>query len=52
MYARHSGSVRKEKVLAARAGDSRAGAYTAAGAMVALLGTAALVRQARRRRRT
>jgi nucleoside-diphosphate-sugar epimerase len=30
--------------------DSRAGAYTAAGATVALLGTAALVRQARRRR--
>ena len=29
----------------------RAGAYTAAGATVALLGTAALVRQARRRRR-
>lgn len=38
--------------LAARAGESRAGAYTAAGATVALLGTAALVRQARRRRRT
>ncbi|MCU1673453.1 MAG: NAD-dependent dehydratase [Frankiales bacterium] len=32
-------------------GSSRAGAYTAAGASVALLGTAALVRQARRRRR-
>jgi hypothetical protein len=31
--------------------DGRAGAYTAAGATVALLGTAALVRQARRRRR-
>ncbi|MCU1595054.1 MAG: Nucleoside-diphosphate-sugar epimerase-like protein [Frankiales bacterium] len=31
--------------------DSRAGAYTAAGATVALLGTAALVRSARRRRR-
>jgi hypothetical protein len=29
----------------------RTGAYTAAGATVALLGTAALVRQARRRRR-
>jgi hypothetical protein len=29
----------------------RSGAYTAAGATVALLGTAALVRQARRRRR-
>ena len=34
----------------AAGGDSRAGAYTAAGATVALLGTAALVRQARRRR--
>ena len=33
------------------AGDGRSGAYTAAGATVALLGTAALVRQARRRRR-
>jgi nucleoside-diphosphate-sugar epimerase len=32
-------------------GSGRAGAYTAAGASVALLGTAALVRQARRRRR-
>ena len=32
-------------------GSGRAGAYTAAGATVALLGTAALVRQARRRRR-
>jgi nucleoside-diphosphate-sugar epimerase len=32
-------------------GDSHAGAYTAAGATVALLGTAALVRRARRRRR-
>jgi len=31
--------------------DGHAGAYTAAGATVALLGTAALVRQARRRRR-
>lgn len=31
-------------------GDGRAGAYTAAGATVALLGTAALVRRARRRR--
>jgi nucleoside-diphosphate-sugar epimerase len=31
--------------------DGRAAAYTAAGATVALLGTAALVRQARRRRR-
>ncbi len=38
--------------LAARAADSRSGAYTAAGATVALLGTAALLRQARRRRRT
>lgn len=37
--------------LAARSGDSRAGAYTAAGATVALLGSAALVRRARRRRR-
>ena len=36
--------------LAARDG-SRTGAYTAAGATVALLGTAALVRRARRRRR-
>ena len=36
--------------LAARA-DSRVPVYTAAGATVALLGTAALVRQARRRRR-
>lgn len=36
--------------LAARA-DSRVPAYTAAGATVALLGTAALVRQVRRRRR-
>jgi len=36
--------------LSARA-DSRAQVYTAAGATVALLGTAALVRQARRRRR-
>ncbi len=33
------------------ASDSRSGAYTAAGATVALLGTAALVRRARRRRR-
>lgn len=32
------------------AGEGRAGAYTAAGATVALLGTAALVRQARRKR--
>jgi nucleoside-diphosphate-sugar epimerase len=32
-------------------GGARTGAYTAAGATVALLGTAALVRQARRRRR-
>ena len=32
--------------------DSRSGAYTAAGATVALVGTAALVRRARRRRRT
>ena len=37
--------------LAARSGDSRTGAYTAAGATVALLGSAALVRRARRRRR-
>lgn len=37
--------------LAARSGDARSAAYTAAGATVALLGTAALVRQARRRRR-
>jgi nucleoside-diphosphate-sugar epimerase len=37
--------------LAMRAPDGRASAYTAAGATVALLGTAALVRQARRRRR-
>jgi uncharacterized protein YbjT (DUF2867 family) len=38
--------------LADRAGgDVRAGAYTAAGATVALLGTAALVRRSRRRRR-
>lgn len=37
--------------LAARSSDSRVPAYTAAGATVALLGTAALVRQARRRRR-
>jgi len=34
-----------------RGGDGRAAAYGAAGATVALLGTAALVRQARRRRR-
>ncbi|MGB8651084.1 MAG: NAD-dependent epimerase/dehydratase family protein [Mycobacteriales bacterium] len=40
-----------ESHLAARAPDGRATAYTAAGATVALLGTAALVRQARRRRR-
>lgn len=32
--------------------DNRSGAYTAAGATVALMGTAALVRRARRRRRT
>jgi nucleoside-diphosphate-sugar epimerase len=37
--------------LAARSGEPRGTAYTAAGATVALLGTAALVRQARRRRR-
>ena len=36
---------------AAGGADGRTGAYTAAGATVALLGTAALVRQARRRRR-
>jgi nucleoside-diphosphate-sugar epimerase len=35
----------------ARSGDARTVAYTAAGATVALLGTAALVRQARKRRR-
>jgi LPXTG-motif cell wall-anchored protein len=34
----------------AATGEGRAGAYTAAGATVALLGTAALVRQRRRRR--
>lgn len=37
--------------LAQPAGGGRGSAYTAAGATVALLGTAALVRQARRRRR-
>jgi hypothetical protein len=37
--------------LSARSGEPRGAAYTAAGATVALLGTAALVRQARRRRR-
>jgi nucleoside-diphosphate-sugar epimerase len=37
--------------LAERSADARGSAYTAAGATVALLGTAALVRQARRRRR-
>jgi nucleoside-diphosphate-sugar epimerase len=37
--------------LATRSTDGRGSAYTAAGATVALLGTAALVRQARRRRR-
>lgn len=37
--------------LTMRATDLRSSAYTAAGATVALLGTAALVRQARRRRR-
>ena len=36
--------------LAGRASDTRAGTYTAAGATVALVGTAALVRRARRRR--
>jgi nucleoside-diphosphate-sugar epimerase len=45
-----------ESALAAHLADrlpdtGRTGAYTAAGATVALLGTAALVRQARRRRR-
>jgi nucleoside-diphosphate-sugar epimerase len=40
-----------EAHLRARSGDARAVAYTAAGATVALLGTAAIVRQARRRRR-
>lgn len=37
--------------LAARSGEGRAGTYAAAGATVALVGTAALVRAARRRRR-
>jgi hypothetical protein len=37
--------------LADRDRSGRTGVYTAAGATVALLGTAALVRQARRRRR-
>jgi nucleoside-diphosphate-sugar epimerase len=37
--------------LSSRSTDSRGSAVTAAGATVALLGTAALVRQARRRRR-
>jgi nucleoside-diphosphate-sugar epimerase len=37
--------------LAGRAAEGRGGAYTAAGATVALVGTAALVRAARRRRR-
>jgi nucleoside-diphosphate-sugar epimerase len=40
-----------EAHLRARGGDARSVAYAAAGATVALLGTAALVRQARRRRR-
>jgi nucleoside-diphosphate-sugar epimerase len=40
-----------EAHLRARSGDARTVAYTAAGATVALLGTAAIVRQARRRRR-
>ena len=40
-----------EDHLSLRRKDSRSGAYTAAGATIALLGTAALVRQARRRRR-
>ena len=40
-----------EAHLRARSGDTRTVAYTAAGATVALLGTAAIVRQARRRRR-
>lgn len=38
-------------LAASSTGDRRAGAYTAAGATVALVGTAALVRAARRRRR-
>ncbi len=37
--------------LAARSGDLRVGAYAAAGTAAALVGTAALVRRARRRRR-
>ena len=37
---------------ASPASDSRSGAYTAAGATVALVGTAALVRRARRRRQS
>jgi nucleoside-diphosphate-sugar epimerase len=40
-----------EAHLRARSGDARTVAYTAAGATVAILGTAAIVRQARRRRR-
>jgi nucleoside-diphosphate-sugar epimerase len=40
-----------ERAAAGGVADGRSGAYTAAGATVALLGTAALVRQARRRRR-
>lgn len=38
--------------LDGRPGDSHAGAYTAAGATLGLLGSAALVRRARRRRRS
>lgn len=37
--------------VSGRAGEARSTAYTAAGATVALLGTAVLLRQARRRRR-
>jgi nucleoside-diphosphate-sugar epimerase len=40
-----------DHLAARRGGDGRSAAYSAAGATVALLGTAALVRQARRRRR-
>ena len=42
----------KAYLEAAPARDSRSGAYTAAGATVALMGTAALVRRARQRRRS
>ena len=50
-HARWSNEDAIRQHVAARAADSRVPAYTAAGATVALLGTAALVRQARRRRR-